>query len=46
MPAMMLMNRRVLYTGMTRAMNGLVMTADRESEFATGVGEICGVSAV
>jgi len=33
---------RVLYVGMTRAMNELVMTADRESEFAVRVGEACG----
>lgn len=33
---------RVLYVGMTRAMNELVMTADRDSEFASRVGEACG----
>lgn len=33
---------RVLYVGMTRAMNELVMTADRDSEFAVRVGEACG----
>ncbi|WP_247539246.1 DEAD/DEAH box helicase [Ralstonia pseudosolanacearum] len=33
---------RVLYVGMTRAMNELVMTADRASEFAVRVGEACG----
>ncbi|MCO5399199.1 DEAD/DEAH box helicase [Ralstonia soli] len=33
---------RVLYVGMTRAMNELVMTADRDSEFAARVGEACG----
>jgi hypothetical protein len=33
---------RVLYVGMTRAMNELVMTADRDSEFAVRVEEACG----
>jgi len=33
---------RVLYVGMTRAMNELVMTADRDSDFAVRVGEACG----
>ncbi|WP_413705895.1 DEAD/DEAH box helicase [Ralstonia sp. Ralssp110] len=32
---------RVLYVGMTRAMNELVMTADRDSEFGVRVGEAC-----
>lgn len=33
---------RVLYVGMTRAMNELVMTADRDSEFAVRVRDACG----
>lgn len=33
---------RVLYVGMTRAMNELVMTADRDSEFAVRVRKACG----
>ena len=37
---------RVLYVGMTRAMNELVMTADRDSEFAVRVREACGRSVV